>query len=221
MPQHSRRVRALRSVEPQQCGEEANAGAFGSGCFEGLLRPKLELIVVRRGGDGSHLPDMVVEPASIEVGSRPCQCPSLPVLPALTQPPQYPGRPGEVPGSLRPVSGAGSHAAVAASWGTRGITQHRSTWQPPVTAASSADCGPKSRLPSQSGAPTARSAVMSSRCWCQALGAGATWAVMEYATNTGVYFLLFMTSELSPAIQAQRVEAEQGNVAFPQKSPVS
>jgi len=44
---------------------------------------------------------------------------------------------------------------------------------------------------------------------------------MEYATNTRVYFLLFVISKLSATIQAQRVEAEQGNVAFPQKSPVS
>ena len=43
--------------------------------------------------------------------------PSLPVLSALTSPPhQHPGPPGEVPGTLRAVSGSGGHAAVAASW---------------------------------------------------------------------------------------------------------
>jgi len=98
--------------------EEASTGAFGSGCLEGLLRPSWFLLpgaMTVRKGEGWE-PDMVVEPASVGVTSCPDQCPSLPMLPTLTQPPSGP-------------------------WASR-----RSTWNPQTSQWSKKPCSCSSRL---------------------------------------------------------------------------
>lgn len=134
--------------------ELVNIGAFGSGCFEGLLRPIWSLlpeaIIMRKG---ERWKESARWRASISRGQIPPR--PVPYSCFCFQPwhtiPQHPGHPGEVPGTLRPFSGAGNYEAVATNWALAN-KRHNSVLGKAVapseqwTAQQAADAGLAGRL---------------------------------------------------------------------------
>ena len=87
------------------------------GTSQSSWSPWTEAIIMRKGTGWEKPARQSWEAGITEIRSCPDQVPILACAVSLDKPPhQHPGPPGEVPGALRAVSGAGGHAAVAASW---------------------------------------------------------------------------------------------------------